>query len=386
MKLRVYTFNLPTQVIFGWGSLRRLAYIIKDFGDNVLLVTGRTAVQKTGILTTVQNLLNEKKIGITLFNQVEPEPSCDTVNTGVKLAKSKNCQVVIGLGGGSVLDVAKAIAGITKTEALVEEFHTGSRSLHGPGLSFIAIPTTAGTGSEVTPNAVLIDNQKKIKQSFHNDYLFAKVALVDPELTLGLPPQITAYSGMDALCQSIESFVSKNANPLTDAIAIQSIKLIKDSLLTTYINGNDIDGRTGMSYAALFSGIVLTNARMGAVHGIVHSLGSKYHLSHGLLCGLLLPAVMQFNVDIAGAKYGEIAAIFGENINGLSNIEAGKRAISKIKQLLAKLHFPPGLKSLGVIEKNFNQIAEESMSSGSLKANPKIVTEQNIVDILRESL
>ena len=386
MKLRVYQFNTPTKIIFGWGSLRRLPQIIWNFGNKVLLVTGHTSARKAGILTAVQKMLQEKKVDITLFNRVEPEPSCDTVNAGVQLAKAENCDVVIGLGGGSVLDVAKAIAGISKTDFPVEEFQTELRHLDKPGLPFIGIPTTSGTGAEVTPNAVLIDNKKKIKQSFYDEYLFAKVALVDPELTMGLPPQITAYSGIDALCQSIESFVSKNSNPLTDAIALESIRLVQQSLLKAYKDEKDKDARIGMSYAALFSGIALTNARMGAVHGIVHPLGVKYHLPHGLLCGLLLPAVMNFNVDIAGAKYAQIAAIFGESVKGLHNIEAGKKAIVKIKQLLAQLQFPPGLRAVRVLEKEFPKIAKSSMPSGSLKANPKRVTEQNVIDILRDCL
>lgn len=386
MKLRAYEFNLPTRILFGWESLRKLPHIMHDFGNKVLLVTGHNSARKSGVLTSVQKTLEEKRIEITLFNQVESEPSCDTVNTGVKLAKSKNCEVVIGLGGGSAIDVAKAIAAISKTEGLVEEFQSGFRVLEKPGLPFIAIPTTAGTGSEVTANAVLIDNQKKIKQSFHDEYLFAKIALVDPELTMGLPPQLTAYSGMDALCQAIESYVSKDANPLTDAIAIQAIKLVKDNLLRAYTDGNDKDARTAMAYAALFSGIALTNARMGAAHGIAHPLGAKYHLAHGLLCGLLLPSVMKFNLDIVGTKYGEIATIFGENVSGLTNIEAGKRTIVKIKHLLGKLQFPPNLRILGIMEKNFLQIAKESMDSASLRANPKRVTEQNVVEILRDAL
>jgi alcohol dehydrogenase class IV len=386
MKLRAYEFNLPTKIIFGWESLRKLPQIMAQYGDKVLLVTGHNSAKKSGVLTSVQSTLEERKIEIILFSQVEPEPSCDTVNSGVRLAKEKKCDVVIGLGGGSALDVAKAIAAISKTEGLIEEFQAGTRILEKPGLPFIAIPTTAGTGSEVTPNSVLINTQKKIKQSFHDPLMFAKVALVDPELTMAMPPQLTAYSGIDALCQAIESFVSKDANPLTDSIAIHAIKLIKDNLLKAYTDGQDKDARIAMSYAALFSGITLTNARMGAVHGIVHPLGVRYHISHGLLCGLLLPAVMKFNLDIAGSKYAEIAAIFGENITGLNNIEAGKKAIPRIKQLLAKLQFPQNLKIVGVMEKTFLQVAKESMNSASLRANPKRVTEQNVVEILRAAL
>ncbi|MFH1783522.1 MAG: iron-containing alcohol dehydrogenase [bacterium] len=386
MKLRAYQFFTPTQIIFGWQSIRKLPQIIFGYGKKVLLVTGHTAARKAGILTGVQKLLEEKKIDVTIFDNVEPEPSCDTVNSAVALAKARDCDVVIGLGGGSALDVAKAIAGIFNTGLPVEEFHSGAKHLLQPGLPLIAIPTTSGTGSEVTPNCVLIDSRKKIKKSFRSDHLFARVAIVDPELTLGLPPQQTAYSGMDALCQSIESFVSKDANPLTDAIALQSIRLVKNNLMQAYTNEHDKDARIAMSYAALFSGIALTNAKMGAVHGIVPQLGTYYNVSHGLLCGLLLPAVMEFNVDIAGAKYAHIAAIFGQNVKEMHNIDAGRKAIESIKKFLADLQFPAGLKALGIQEKNFSKIAKESMPSGSLKANPKRVTEQNVIDILRNCL
>lgn len=360
----------------GWGSLEELPRLSKDLGERILLVTGRSAMKRSGILDRVTKLLMDVNQIILVFDQVEPEPHWDTVNNGVRLAKDKECQVIIGLGGGSVLDTAKAIAGIANKKTSVEEYQTGQK-LEFSGLPYIAIPTTSGTGAEVTPNAVLINKKKGIKKSFRDPLLSAKVAIIDPELTIFLPPKITAYSGMDALCQAIESFVSLGSNPITDNLCLGAIRLIGRSLLKSYRNGRDIQARTDMSYGSVLGGIALFNARMGIVHGIVHPLGVKYGLSHGLLCGLLLPHAMEFNLNVAEEKYNQLAPLLGG--------KDAKGCISRIRELLSNLDFPKSLGELGVKEEDFSDIARESMPSGSLKANPRKVTEKDVIKILRKA-
>ena len=382
MKNKIYTFSVPTKIIIGCGSLRNLPEVTQGSGKRILLVTGRGAMKKSGILDRVIGLLGG---GITLFDRVEPEVSTDTVNAGAKLAREKKSETIIGLGGGSALDAAKAIAGIANKSRPVEEYLLGEK-LESPGLPFIAIPTTGGTGSEVTPNAVLIDRRRGTKTSFRSTHLFAGTALIDPELTLPAPPRLTAYAGMDALCQAIESFTSLGANDITDGLAVKAIKLIAGSLLKVYRDGSDIQARTDMAYGALLSGITLSNAGLGLIHGIAPSVGVRYELAHGLLCGLLLPAGMEFNLRVSAKKYAGVAKIFGEDIENLEETEAAGRAISAIKKLLTALGFPSGLKELGVTDEHFPDMAKESMSSGSLKVNPRKVTEADAVDILRKAL
>lgn len=382
---RTYNFSLSTKLVMGCGSLQSLTQEASSLGKRLLLVTGRAAMRRLGILDKVVKMLNDAGKTVTLFDQVEPEPCTETVNIAVELAKKEKCAMVIGLGGGSVLDAAKAIAGIANKEEEVEEFQAGKR-LDSPGLPFIAIPTTSGTGAEVTPNAVLINKKECLKKSFRDPLLSAKVAIIDPELTIFSPPHITAYSGMDALCQAIETFVSLGSNPLTDSLCREAIKLIGRSLLKAYRKGKDLPARIDMSYGSLLGGIALFNARMGVVHGIAHPLGARYGIAHGLLCGLLLPYAMEFNLDVVADKYAEIVPLLGSNISGTKGTDAAKEAISRIKDFLANLNFPQGLRELGVKEKDFPAIARDSMPSGSLKANPKKVVEGDVVEILKKTM
>jgi alcohol dehydrogenase class IV len=200
-----------------------------------------------------------------------------------------------------------------------------------------------------------------------------------------LPPKLTAYSGIDALSQSIESYVSLGANPLTDAICTQSMRLISGSIREAFKNGQNIQARGNMLHGALLSGMALANARMGAVHGIAHPLGAKYNLPHGLVCGVLLPYVMEFNMNYVSGKYAQVAALLGGLIRGMGKEQASKLAVDKVKQLLAEVAFPWRLRELGVKQEDFAQIAKDSMPSGSLKANPRLVAEEDVLNILKKA-
>lgn len=382
---KITEFNLPTKIIAGLGSIKSLAEIARGCGDNVLLVTGKNSARQSGLLDKVNSAVaTNSEIRLTVFDQVDPEPSCDNVNQAIAKAKEKGCDVVIGLGGGSVIDVAKAVAVLANKEGLVEEFMAG-RDLMFPGIPCIAIPTTAGTGAEVTPNSVLIDRKRQVKESLRHSFMYPKAAIIDAELTISLPPKITAYSGIDALCQAMESYVSKGANILTDAIALQAIRLVSLNLREACKNGSNVQARQNMLYAALLSGISMSNARMGAIHGIAHPLGLKYNLPHGLVCGVLMPYVMEFNLNFATGKFAAMAAAMGGLIRGLDKEKAAKIAIDKTKQLLAEISFPWRLRELGAKPEDFPNIAKDSMPSGSLQANPRVVLEDDVITILKKA-
>ncbi|MDD5259227.1 MAG: iron-containing alcohol dehydrogenase [bacterium] len=382
---KITEFNLPTKIIAGLGSVNDLAAHIRGFGDNVLLITGKNSVRQSGLLDRiVKNVSTTAEIRLTVFDQVDPEPTCDNVNQAIAVAREKGCDLVVGIGGGSVLDVAKAAAALANKGNPVEEFMTG-RELLSPGIPCVAIPTTAGTGAEVTPNSVLIDRKRQVKESLRHSFLYPKIAIIDAELTVSLPPKLTAYAGIDALCQSIESYVSTGANILTDAIALQSIRMVSMNLRVAYKNGANIQARQNMLYAALLSGIALSNARMGAVHGLAHPIGLKYNLPHGLVCGILLPYVIEFNLNFATSKYSTIAGVMGGLLRGLDKERAAKICIDKTKQLLTEVGFPWRLRELGVKPEDFPQLAKDSMPSGSLKANPRVVTEADVVSILKKA-
>lgn len=382
--LPFYEFNVPTKIISGLGSVNKLPEIVRSFGDNVLLLTGKNSVRQTGLLDRLQTLISStNELRLTLFDRIDPEPECSIVNEAIAAAKEKGCDVVVGVGGGSVLDVAKVSAVLINKEGTVEQYVAGKEIIF-PGIPCICIPTTAGSGSEVTPSAVFIDTKRGVKESIRHNYIHPQFAIIDAELTLTLPPKITAYSGMDALCQSIEAYVSKGSNTLTDAIAMQSIRLIAHSLKDAFKMGNNVNARQSMLHGSLLSGIALANARMGAVHGIAHPLGVKYHLPHGLVCGLLLPAVMEFNANYT-LKYAQVAGLLGGLIRGMDKEKAGWIAIDKIKQLLTDLAFPWKLRDLDVKTEDFPEIARNSMRSGSLKANPRTVTEEDVINILKKA-
>ncbi|MDD5132601.1 MAG: iron-containing alcohol dehydrogenase, partial [bacterium] len=250
---KITEFNLPTKIISGLGSVNTLAGNIRGFGDNVLLITGKNSARQNGLLDRItKNISATSEIRLTIFDRVDPEPSCDNVNQAMAVAKEKGSDIVVGMGGGSVIDVAKAVAALANKDSQVEEFMAG-RELLFPGIPCIAIPTTAGTGAEVTPNSVLTDRKRQIKESLRHPFIYPKMAIIDAELTVTLPPKLTAYSGVDALCQSMESYVSTGANILTDSIALQSIRLVSMNLRETCKNGSNVQARQNMLYAALLS-------------------------------------------------------------------------------------------------------------------------------------
>jgi alcohol dehydrogenase len=394
----VHNFSLPTKIIFGCGSLNLLPQeihtLLKDtksytiFSNKItcLLVTGKCSMKKAGVVERISLLLSSSlNIEIVLFDKVEPEVTTDNVEQGVEVAKEAQPDVIVGLGGGSAIDCGKAISGLSgKKNGSVAEYLEGKKEIDTPGIPYIAIPTTAGTGAEVTPNAVLINKEKGTKTSLRSKYLYPQIALIDPELTITLPPKITAYSGMDALSQSIEAYVSLGASVITDAIAVKSVELIMKNILTAYRNGENVSSREGMSYGALLSGIALSNARLGLVHAIAHPLGAVHNIPHGLLCGLLLPYVMEYNKELpqVAQKYSELAKILPPDEK--NNYGSGADCIiDKIKSLLKELNFPENLRSLGVKKDDFKKIASAALSSsGSIKFNPRKANEKDIEEIL----
>ncbi len=363
------TFRTVEKIVTGRGCLAELGNEAARLGRRALLVTGRRAMREAGILDRAIEILREAGCEASVYDDVPPEPTVDTVNAGRSTLGEKGGNLVIGLGGGSVIDVAKAIGGLALSESgCAAHFH--GEPLPGEGVPIIAIPTTSGTGAEVTRNSVLSAGAEPIKQSIRGDVLYPRVALVDPELTVPLPPAVTARSGMDALTQAIEGFWSIHATPITDGLAFQAIRLIVGSLIRAYEDGEDIDAREAMSYGSLTAGMAFANARLGAVHGLAHPLGVRYGIPHGEVCAILLPHVMRLNRDVARVKYDRISHVVGGD------------AAEFVDGLLEKLDIPTALGHNGLKPDDFDTIVSESMPSGSLKANPKEVTEDDLRAIL----
>ncbi|HXT39521.1 MAG TPA: iron-containing alcohol dehydrogenase, partial [Candidatus Angelobacter sp.] len=289
-----FEFASATRIIFGAGALREISAIARSFGMCALVVTGRS-IDRAQLLL---DMLESAGLLPSVF-PIEGEPAIDSIVRGVRCAKEKRCDLVIGFGGGSAVDAGKAIAALMTNDGDVLDYLEvigRGRTLINPPAPFIAIPTTAGTGAEVTRNAVLASPEHRVKVSLRSPLMLPRVALVDPELTYNLPPAITASTGLDALTQLIEPYVSCRANPLTDAICTEGIRRAARSLRHAFDNGADKAAREDMALASLFGGLALANAGLGAVHGFAASIGGMFPAPHGAVCAALLPHVMQANL------------------------------------------------------------------------------------------
>lgn len=365
------TFITAGKIITGCKSIDVVGKECVQFGKHCLLVTGARSMKRAGITDHVIDLLKKEGVETTLFSGIANEPTVDDVDTGRKLLQEHSCDVVIGLGGGSAIDTAKAIAGLAFETEPTEIFLEG-KEITNKGLPFVAIPTTAGTGSEVTPNSVIIHPRKVEKKSIRSSLFLARVVIVDPELTYSMPRTLTAHTGMDALTQAIESFISIHATPITEALSVEAFRLIARSLVIAYQNGADRMAREDMAYGSLMAGMALANARLGVVHGIAHPIGARYHLPHGLVCGVLLPHAMRLNAEAAKEKFDALSSMLGKNV------------ITFVENLVDTLGIPKTLAACRIEPTDFPAIIKESMPSGSLKANPKKVTEADVEKILRE--
>ncbi len=379
----IQKFQLRTKIVFGLETLRELPNEAMDLGKNVLVVTGKHSVIDNGVLHRVNILLRGSGFSPVFFSEVEPEPSLDTVVKGVVMARSEETDWVIGLGGGSVMDVAKAIAGLYHCSQDVPYYFNGGL-IEKEGIPLITVPTVAGSGAEVTFNAVLSDHQNKVKKSIRDPKLAAKIAIVDPQLTFSAPETVTVYSGADGLVQAIEAYISKGANALTDIYALTAIENFGRSLLKVQQDSHNVEARVEISMASLMAGVALSVARLGAVHGLAHSIGIRTGKPHGLICAVLLIPVMRFNLAVSHEKFAKIAIAMGAKLPSGDSIDAGALAIKNIMLLLRKLGIPAHISSLGISESDFPEIIKESLDSGSMKANPREATAEDLMNILCE--
>jgi len=379
-----YDFFIPPSVIYGVGAMNRLAEEVRGLGRRALLVSGRDALRRTGSRDAILSALRSGGIDAILFEGVEADPSIETVDRGAHAAVSGGCDMVVAAGGGSAIDAGKAIAAMATNRGSVRNYLEGEEFTRKP-IPCIAIPTTAGTGSEVTRNSVLTNRQRGYKRSIRHRWLIPAVALVDPELTRSLPPSLTAATGMDALAQLIEPYVSRKSSPLTDALAIYAIELVGRSLKRAVENGDDIQARADMSLASLMSGMVLANAGLGAAHALSHPLGVHFHIPHGFGCAMLLPWVMEFNLPASQEKFARVAAALGEDTYGRGAEEAAGRAIARVRSLAREIGIPARLSEFGVSQKDCERVAREAHGS-SLDANPVTASDDQLVSILRKAL
>lgn len=387
--MQSFTFTSVTRIVFGRGTFAQLGGIVREFGARALVVSNADLSGKRGVDARVEAALSKKSVAAKILAQAG-EPTVTDIDNGLAAAKSFGCAVVVGFGGGAAIDAAKAIAVLlTHGGSALDYMEVVGRGLKfsKPGLPFIAVPTTSGTGAEVTRNAVVGAPEKQFKASLRGEQLLARVALVDPELQLGVSPEVTARTGMDALTQNIEAYTSNNANPMSDALALQGIERAGRGLLCAYKNGADIDAREDMALAALLSGIALANAGLGAVHAFAAPMGAKYPVPHGTVCAALLPPVIRANIAAlraadanhpALARYAHIAAFLnlGPDADALS---------AYVEQLRRELQIP-GLATFGLKPADFAELIPLARKANNMKFNPAALSDTQLEDILSASL
>jgi len=365
----------PSPIIFGRGGIEKLAEEVASFGKSALIVTGKSSMRKSGALERIFDILSSKCVTFYLFDGVEHDPSLATVNRGIKLAREKKPSVVIGIGGGSAIDAAKAIAIVAPKEGWVEDYYRGKKEITAPGLPFIAVPTTSGTGAEITSNAVLTDTEKKIKKSLRSPFMVAKVAIVDPDLTLSCPPFLTACAGMDALTQAVECFISRVSNPVSDTLALEATGILYQNLPLAVKNGDDPTIREKMALGSLLQAMAFSNSALGAAHGLAHALGVCYNIPHGLACGVLLPHVLEYNLSFCREKAKKIA----ERLK----IEKEDNLPQMLKGLLIKIGLPLNFKTWKVKEEDIPLLIEKSKGR-SMSSNPRSLSDEELSQILRK--
>jgi alcohol dehydrogenase class IV len=380
-----FELRFPTEIIFGKDSIKKISVKAHEYGNKAFIVTGKSAMRKSGAINNIMEILNSAGFEkIYLYDQAEHDPSVETVDDGVKLAKEGDYNVIIGIGGGSAIDVAKTIASLINNEGSAGDYQSG-KEITNLGMPFIAVPTTAGTGAEITNNSVITNRDKKIKQSIRSPFMIAKVAIVDPMLTVTMPPHVTAASGMDALTQAIEVYVSLSSNPFSDTLALRSISLISKNLVKAFENGNDIDARENVALGSLFGAMAFGNAALGAVHGLAHPVGALFDVPHGVICGLLLPHVMEYNLSVKISRFAEIADAMGQSASDESDEVNTSKAVNAVRNLLVKLQLPQNLSELGINKDDLPLIARSAKGS-SLNNNPRPTTPELLQEILLSAL
>jgi alcohol dehydrogenase class IV len=384
---QILSFRTPNAIYAGFGASERLGPEAKVMGaSQVLLVTDK-GVTNSGITENLKHNLTKVGIGVEVFDDVKPEPDLACQDACIKFAKQGKFDLIVGAGGGSSMDVASVTAVMMTNPGIVTDY-VGTDLIKKPGIPTILIPTTAGTGAEVTPNAVLSDPDAKGKKVLISPYILPRLAIVDPYMHISMPPTVTSASGMDALAHAVESFTHfTKASVMTDLFAKEAIIMIGRSIRTAVAKGDNLEARYDMAIGSLFAGMALANAGVTAVHALSYPLGVEYHVPHGVANGLLLPYVMEFNVPGNIPKFALIAKLLGEMADHLPLLEQAYRAPEAVKKILFDMKIAHSLTDLKIPERAIPEMSKAaSANTRLLSVNPRNMTIQDIESIYRKCL
>ncbi|MEG9295436.1 iron-containing alcohol dehydrogenase [Mangrovibacillus sp. Mu-81] len=379
--MTISTFKIANKLITGKGATEAIPKEIQRLEiKNPLIVTDEI-LQKAGVVDQITPFLKGLTCGI--FTGVKPEPEFSVVHDCTNMFKEGAHDGLIAIGGGSAIDIAKSVSAFAGFDGKLTDL-VGTDLVPKKGAPIIALPTTAGTGSEVTNISILSDKEAQLKKGIVSDYLLPDVAIVAPEMTLTMPPSVTAASGVDALVHAIEAYISVYASPITDALAIYAIKMIAENLPKAYASPSHLEARENMATASLMAGMAFGNAGVGAVHALAYPLGGRYHIPHGVSNALLLPYVMEWNKIACMKRFRDIGLALGEKVSHLSDADAADQTVHAMKRLCSSVNIPSGLRAFSIPESDIPEMAgDASKIERLLNNNPRKLTQEEIEQIYR---
>ncbi len=378
-----FVYRNPTKLVFEENSVNEVGMEVEELNCSKAFVVTDKGVAEAGLTERVEKALGNKYVGT--FDGCIQDSGIHIINEGAEKAKEKGADILVSVGGGSTIDTAKGMAILLKEGGKIQDY-TGFQMLTRPQTPHIVIPTTAGTGSEVTYAAVVKDWDKNQKMIFADNHMIANVGILDPTMTAGMPPQLTATTGMDALTHAVEAIHAMQAEPVADAMALHAIRLIKEYLPTCVEKGDDLFARGQQLLASTMAGIAFGNAQVGLAHAMAHAVGGLFKVPHGLANSILLPYAMTYNMDECADRYALIARAMDLEVKGMSDEEAGEAAVNAIWELTKKMGVPQKLGEVGVPEEGLKDVADLALSDGSIVYNPKsIFDSEEILGVLKKA-
>ena len=381
-----YKFLTPVAIYYGMGALEDSCDKLASLGDKSLIVTDKIMTD-IGYVDRLINNLRKRNIEFSLFNEINTEPTDNYVGTGTQFFKKNNCDFLIALCGGSPIDTAKAISAMVGNPGDIKDY-MGIGKIKQEGPPIVAIPTTAGTGSEVTQFTIITNTSNDVKMLIGSEYLIPKIAINDPVLTMSVPPKITAATGIDALTHAIEAYTSRRHQPLADIFALSSIKRISKYLRRAWANGDDEEARSEMMLAAMEAGMAFNNSSVTIVHGMSRPIGALFHVPHGISNAVLLPACVEYAIIGIPERFADVAEAMGVNTNSLSTLSAAKEGLKLIKQLCTDIEIP-SISGLGIDKdefmKNADKMATDALASGSPYNTARKPSKEEIIEIYKKA-
>ena len=380
----IYSLFHTNKVIGGVGSIQQLADIVENFQATKTIIITDIGVFNAGLIDQPKSILEKNGVEVHVINDTPPEPPLNKVQEIYQVAKELNSQVIIGIGGGSAMDTAKLVAIALNNSIELQDVVDGKAKFKNRGIPTIMIPTTSGTGSEATPNSIVLIPERELKVGIVDEKMLPNCVILDPQMTVGLPPNITANTGIDALCHAIECYISKKASPFSDTFALKAIELIVGNIRTAYSDGQNLKARENMLLGSYFGGASIATSSTVAVHALSYPLGGKYHIPHGLSNAILLPDVMKFNLDACEEKFAAIASAMKLNVAGLTQRQAAEKMLEELYALIRDLNIKCDLSAVGITEDILDELADSALTvKRLLDNNPKIMKKSDIIEIYR---